>query len=131
MSKAAKAYSNNQVETDISEADPIKLILLVYDKIFENLRLGKIEISEDKHGIEYFTKASDLINSGLLIALDLNKGGKIAEELDLIYRWALRKLILARIEKSTDMIDEIISVLAPLHEAWLIISSEQRKPAVV
>jgi len=128
MSKAAKAYSTNQVETDISEADPIKLILLVYEKIFDNLRLGKIEINDNRHGMEYFTKASDLINSGLLTALDFNKGGKIAEDLDLIYRWALRKIIIARLEKSTDMIDEIIIVLTPLYEAWLSIFSEKKCP---
>ena len=54
----------------------------------------------------------------MLATLDFNKGGEIANNLKLIYEWALRAINEARIKKSPEKIQEVIDVLTPLYEAW-------------
>ena len=66
-----------------------------------------------------FSKASDLINIGLLASLDMDKGAPIAENLRLIYNWALTNILQARLKKSPDLIQKVIDVLTPLYEGWL------------
>ena len=126
MSNASKVYANNQIETDVLVLSPEGLILLVYERIFENLRFGKKEFEIGKYGIPFFNKASDLINYGLLSSLDHQKGGLIASNLELIYKWALQEIIIARVQKSPQKVDEIIDTLKPLYEAWQLLSLNHR-----
>jgi flagellar protein FliS len=122
MSYAARHYQQKQIETDVSTLNSAELIVLVYEKIFECLRLGKKELVNNTYGIEYFSRASDLINIGLLSSLDLDKGGQIAQNLKTIYEWSLREIIQGRINRSPEGIQEVIDVLALLYEGWISIS---------
>lgn len=119
MNKSAKTYANNNMQTLVASSNSKELIVLVYDKIFEHLRVAKLELNENRYGIEFFTKASDLINLGLLASLDLQKGEEIASNLKLIYEWALDKILEARLKKSPEMVQEVIDILTPLYEAWV------------
>ena len=118
MRFVGKIYSDNEAETAVSGSNSKQLILLVYEKIFDQLRMGQLELSQGRFGIDFFSKASDLINLGLLASLDLKKGGEIAKNLKEIYEWALKRIIDARIKKSPEMIQDVIDVMQPLYEAW-------------
>jgi len=118
MKFVGKAYSNNDVETAISSASPGQLIVLVHERILDQLRIGKLELSQGRFGIEFFSKAGDLINQGLLAPLDYKKGGEIALNLKAIYEWSLSSINDARIKKSPEKIQEVIETLTPLYEAW-------------
>jgi flagellar protein FliS len=118
MKFVGKKYSDNEAETAVSSSNSRELIILVYERIFDQLRSGKFELSQGRFGIEFFTKASDLINLGLLASLDLKKGGEIASNLKSLYEWSLRSINEARINKSEEKIQEVIDVLIPLYEAW-------------
>jgi len=118
MKFVGKVYSDNDAETAVSSSNSKELIILVYERIFDQLRTGKFELSQGRFGINYLSKASDLINLGLLSSLDLRKGGEIANNLKLIYEWALKAINEARIKKSPEKIQEVIDVLWPLYEAW-------------
>jgi flagellar protein FliS len=120
---AAKAYADNAAQTSVNSANPKELIVLVYEKIFENLRAGKIEITQGRYGIDFFTKASDLINLGLLASLDYQKGGEISKNLKTIYEWALKKINEARVEKSSEKVQNVIDIMIPLYEGWKQISN--------
>jgi len=118
MSFAAKAYATTKSETDVSTSSSPELILVVYERLFDHLKAGKKELEAGLYGIEPFSKASDLINIGLLASLDFDKGKDIADNLRLIYDWALTTILQARLKKSPDMIQNIIDVLTPLYEGW-------------
>ena len=118
MKSVGKFYSDNDAETSVSSSNSKQLIVLVYGKIFEQLRTGQFELTQGRFGIEFFTKASDLINLGLLASLDFKKGGEIAHNLKIIYEWSLKTIIDARIQKSPEKVQEVIDVLTPLYEAW-------------
>ena len=125
MSIASKAYKNNSVESGVASASPIELIILVYERVLENLKLGKNEIELGFYGINYFDNASNLINLGLLAPLDYEKGKEIALNLKNIYGWCLKEIISARLEKSPEKIQKVIDVLVPLYEGWLAIGPEK------
>jgi flagellar protein FliS len=123
MSIAANAYKKTEIVTSVSSASTNELILLIYDRILENLRLGKKELENNRLGIDEFTVANELINLGLLASLNDQKGGEIAQNLRNIYLWAMHSIIEARLTKSSEKIDEIINVLNNLRQAWEFIKS--------
>ena len=124
-SKSAKAYAANQIETGVTGADSSQLVILVYEHLFDHLKIGKNELEAGRYGIESFTKATELIQQGLLACLDYKQGAEVAQNLGAIYEWALRELINARVNRSPEKVQEIIDVLTPLYEAWLALAPKE------
>lgn len=123
--RAAKAYSNNDVDTSVGSFGPSQLIVLVYERVFDHLRLAKRALEDGGYGIESFTKAHDLIQQGLLACLDYEAGGEVALSLGAVYEWALREILSARLNKSPEKVQEILDVLAPMYEAWLVLAPKE------
>jgi len=124
--RAASAYANTQSETAVSSANSGELIILIYERIFDHLRVGKKALENGDFGIVPFTKAHDLIQQGLYACIDLNAGGDIASSLSAVYEWALKQIIAGRTSKSPEKIQEVIDVLTPLYEAWLALSPKEQ-----
>ncbi len=124
-SKSAKAYAANQIETGVTGADSSQLVILVYEHLFDHLKIGKNELEAGRYGIESFTKATELIQQGLLACLDYKQGADVAQNLGAIYEWVLRELINARVNRSPEKVQEIIDVLTPLYEAWLALAPKE------
>jgi len=118
MSKVANAYKNTEITTSVSSANANDLILLVYSRVLENLRLGKQELENNRPGIKEFSMVNELINLGLVASLDYQKGGEIAQNLRKIYLWAMHMVIEARLTNSHEKIDEIINIFNGLSQSW-------------
>ncbi len=69
-SKSALAYAANNVETGVVAANSSQLIVLVYERLFDHLKIGKKELENGRYAIESFTKAHDLIQQGLVACID-------------------------------------------------------------
>lgn len=123
--RAAKFYANNDVETGVSSFEPGQLIVLIYERIFDHLKLGIRALESGELGIEPFTKAHDLIQQGLLACLDHQNGGEVSQSLGAIYDWALREILSGRLEKSPEKIQSVLDVLTPLYEAWLSMAPKE------
>ena len=123
--KAARAYANNDVDSGIIDSDPGSLVVLVYERVLDHLKIGKIALQSGTYGVESFAKANDLIQQGLLACLDPQAGDEIAANLGAIYEWSLREIIVARVERSPEKIQEVIDVLTPLYEAWLTLAPKE------
>jgi flagellar protein FliS len=123
--RAAKAYASNQVQTGVASSSPGSLIILVYERLFDHLKMGKLAMERGEYGMESFTKAHDLIQQGLLACLDFKEGGEIAQSLAAVYEWSLREIIAARASKSPEKIQGVIEVLQPLYEAWLELTPKE------
>ena len=129
-SKSALAYAANSIETGVVAANSSQLIVLVYERLFDHLKIGKKELESGRYGIESFTKAHDLIQQGLVACIDYKEGGDIAQSLGAIYEWALREIINARVAKSPEKVQEILDVLIPLYEAWISLAPKEPMPAL-
>jgi flagellar protein FliS len=129
-SKSALAYAANNVETGVVAANSSQLIVLVYERLFDHLKIGKKELENGRYAIESCTKAHDLIQQGLVACIDYKEGGDIAQSLGAIYEWSLREIINARVTKSPQKIQEVLDVLTPLYEAWISLAPQEPIPVL-
>jgi flagellar protein FliS len=120
--RAAKMYAENNTHTSVVSADSGQLIVLVYERVFDHLKLARNALEVGDYGIEPFTKAHDLIQQGLLACLDYENGGDVAQSLGAVYEWSLREILNARLAKSPEKVQDVLDVLAPLYEAWLALA---------
>lgn len=123
--RAAKAYATNQTHTGVNSADPGQLVVLVYERIFDHLKLAKNALESGEYGVESFTKAHDLIQQGLLACLDYQSGGEVAQSLGGIYEWSLNEILSARLTKSPEKVQGVLDVLTPLYDAWLALAPKE------
>jgi flagellar protein FliS len=116
--RSHRAYADTQRETSVSSAKPVELVALVYQRLLDHLHTGQVQMREGADSSESFTKAIDLITTGLESCLDKEKGGEIAQNLALIYDWAGKEIIRARLCRDPEMIQGVINAFVPLAEAW-------------
>jgi len=116
--RSHRAYADTQRETSVSSAKPVELVAMVYQRLLDHLHTGQVQMSEGADSSESFTKAIDLITTGLESCLDKEKGGEIAQNLALIYDWAGKEIIRARLCRDPEMIQGVINAFVPLAEAW-------------
>ena len=116
--RSHRAYADTQRETSVSSAKPVELVAMVYQRLLDHLHTGKLQMSEGADSSESFTKAIDLITTGLESCLDKEKGGEIAQNLAMIYDWAGKEIMRARLRRDPEMIQGVINAFVPLAEAW-------------
>ena len=113
-------------KTDVITADPGKLVLMCYEGAITHLKLAKQKF----HAKDYEAKGKaikktlDIIDE-LLCALDFEKGGTIAQNLEALYNFMTRRIIQADSEGEVSGYDEVIGILSELHSAWQEIFSTQ------
>ena len=117
--RAHRTYAANQRETSVSSAKPVELVAMVYQRLLDHLQTGKAQMAAGEDSYESFTKAIDLITTGLESCLDKEKGGEIAQNLAFIYDWAGKEIIRARLRRDPEMIQGVINAFVPLAEAWM------------
>jgi len=108
-------YRHNEVATSSQG----KLIIMMYEGAlkFTTLALEGIDTKDlVKKGI-YINKTHDIINE-LSCALDMEKGGEVAQKLEALYQFILHQLTLANIKSDPKALKSIVKVLTPLMEAW-------------
>jgi flagellar protein FliS len=113
------------MQTGVAASSPGSLIILVYERLFDHLKMGKLSMERGEFGMESFTKAHNLIEQGLLACLDFEEGGEISHSLAAVYEWSMREIIAARASKSPEKIQGVLDVLSPLYEAWLELAPKE------
>lgn len=105
--------------TGVMTADPKRLVIMCYEGAIDSLKIAKkMFIAKDfeKKG-KAITKAQDIINE-LMQALDFERGGEIAKNLDAIYNYIARRIIEADVKKDMSGLDEVIRIMEELKSAW-------------
>lgn len=120
MHKAAHAYLQTQVTTT-GQGD---VVVLLYDGAVKFLNQAKESLAANdmaKKGIN-ISKALDVI-AELDGSLNVEKGGDLARNLHGLYSFCQNHLVKANINKSAQMIDDVIKVLLGLRSAYAEILS--------
>jgi flagellar protein FliS len=106
-------------KTNITTADPKKLVLMCYEGAIESLKIGRQKLIEkDFEGKgKSLEKAQNFINE-LQFSLNYEKGGSIARNLYSLYNYILRRIMHADLNRDTEAIDEVIGILNGLKSAW-------------
>ena len=110
--QAMKKYNRVKVEP----SDQLSLITLLYDGIirFLNGALAKMKRGESGH-IEC-VKARN-ITQNLMDTLNM-EAGEVAQNLKRLYLFLYRKIVLADMENSAPIIEEILPVVDELRSGW-------------
>lgn len=106
-------------EISFLTADPKKLILICYRQAILNLKAAQ----EHYLAEEYEAKAKAMQKTFDIIcelnnALDFEKGGSIARNLDALYKYMTRSLLEADIKRDLNLFEAIIGMLEELESAW-------------
>lgn len=117
---AAHAYTNIGLETGVVAASPHQLILMLYEGAELAVRMAIQHMNERDlpKKSAAISKASIIILEGLRSALDLQRGGDLAAQLDGLYEYMNQRLMLAHMHNQTDPLEEVLGLLRELHEAW-------------
>ena len=125
---AAHAYANVGLETGVVAASPHQLILMLYEGAELAVRMAIRYMNEGdlaKKSVA-ISKASAIILEGLRAALDPKQGGDIAQQLDALYDYMNKRLMLAHINNQTAPLEEVLGLLRELHGAWQQINASGR-----
>lgn len=133
-SRALSAYKELSAHTSITEASPVELIILMYKSVIDHLRLAQQSIERGNESADHVSKCLDLIQKGLMAALDYEKGGEIAKNLGSLYDWAIREILTSRLKNNPETLTAVIEVFKNLESAWVEIhmiraSGEPAKPS--
>ena len=114
-SRFRKEYRHNEIATSSQG----KLIIMMYEGAvkFVKLAIEGVDNKDLSKKGTYINKAHDIINE-LSLALDIKRGGEVAQRLETLYQFILHQLTLANIKSDRKALESILNVLIPLLEAW-------------
>lgn len=112
-------YQKINTQTSITDADPHKLIQLLYDGALERINMAKARLqAKDFDGKgKLIIKTIDIV-AGLRGFLDREKGGDLAERLDALYVYMEQVLWEANVRNDIERLDEAAYLLRQLKEGW-------------
>lgn len=118
--KVLSQYKRSSIET----AGKLDLLIMCYENAILCLAQVKEHIKEQEmwKKAQKFQKALNLI-SELQCSLNMEKGGQIAKNLDALYSYITKRLLLGDIHKDLTAYDECIHILNELLESWQAIKS--------
>lgn len=116
----AQAYTSVGLETNILGASPHRLIVLLYEGAELSIRMAikHINDGDPMKKSAAITKASSIIDDGLRAALDPAQGGEIAKQLDALYDYMNKRMMLAHLRNDTAPLEEVLGLLCELRAAW-------------
>ncbi len=107
------------LETELRTATPMQLVVRLYSAA---LRHTEAAIEADRGG--RIAERGERISRVLAIvgelrgAVDLERGGEIATNLEVLYAFVADRLLEANRDGAEQTLREVLTVLRPLHEAW-------------
>lgn len=124
--QAINAYAQVGVHTGAMSASPHKLIVMLYDGARGAIARAKfcMEGGDIAGKGKAISKAIDIVDNGLRAVLDHSAGGDIAADLERLYEYMTRQLMLANLRNSAEMLGEVDGLLENLSSAWASIDPD-------
>lgn len=120
--RALGEYGAVKVEADVASSDRMGLVRMMFDALIDSLVMAEAHIQRnDLNGKwESISRASRIV-LGLQSALDHEKGGSLASNLDELYGYVNRRLIHANAHNDAAIIVEVKGMMMEIREAWATI----------
>lgn len=117
--KAMKQYQQVSIEAQVSDANPHRLIQLLMQGGLERLAQarGAMEREQISEKGILIGKAIGIIG-GLREALDSERGGELAGNLDRLYEYMIARLVEANTSNDTSLLDEVSALLLEVKSGW-------------
>ncbi|MCW8833169.1 MAG: flagellar export chaperone FliS [Colwellia sp.] len=127
MRSNLKTYQNVNRESSLLAAEPHTIILMLFNGALESIAFAKgaIERKDFTVKAEKITKAVNIINS-LRTSLDNDAQPEISANFDALYEYCADRLMNASATLNVGILDEVISLLKPLRDAWAEMSEADK-----
>lgn len=131
MRNPAQSYATVGVEVAVESADPHKLVLMLFDGAITAINIAKFQMEQQQIAEKgaSLSKAISLITDGLKASLDMASGGELAERLAALYDYMAQRLLWANLKNERAPLDEVLTLLGELRDAWTQIGSDQQQVA--
>ncbi|MDX1588903.1 MAG: flagellar export chaperone FliS [Oleiphilaceae bacterium] len=126
---ALQQYQQVNTQTSTMDADPHRLIQLLFNGALERIYMAKGKIQQKDYAAKgtLIGKAIEIV-SGLRGFLDFEKGGELAGNLEALYDYIERGLLEASIRNDEAKLDEMAKLLRSVKDGWDGIRSEVVNP---
>ena len=124
-STALEAYKATKTQTSIEEASPHKLVAMLLDGALERISLaqGALERGEIASKCEAVSETISIVDS-LRVSLDSVAGERVADNLEQLYDYMMRRLVEANHTNDSAMLGEVSALLRDIKGAWDTIPSD-------
>lgn len=129
----ARNIANSYRKTQINTASPGQRVVLMYEGLVKELKKGKSGIVKSKTDISAMEVAHNALSLSsqiileLRLALDMEKGGEIAQNLQSLYDFWITQISEANTQKDAKMLNPIITMAEELRDTWKEATTKARK----
>ncbi|MBD3894460.1 flagellar export chaperone FliS [Halomonas sp. ML-15] len=124
--RGANAYAKVGVESGVMSASPHQLIVMLFDGALASIRAARIHMQNGNAAEKgkAISKALDIVNNGLMAALDAERGGEVAQRLASLYDYIARLLLAANLRNDEQSLEEASKLLDDIGTAWRDIGTQ-------
>ncbi len=119
MNVGLQSYKNVGTHGSLAEASPHQVVQVMLDAVLARIAEagGHLERGEVAAKGEKIGKALAIIEA-LMLGLDKERGGDLAQNLERLYDYASRTLLRANLENRADLLKEVTSLLREIKVGW-------------
>lgn len=119
FARAAQSYGSVQVTTGVATANGVQLIQMLFDGLLESLAAarGHIENGAIEEKSRSIARAGRIV-VGLQSALDFERGGELAQNLNELYSYITRRLFQVNAQNDLQALAEVQGLVRDVAEAW-------------
>lgn len=104
-------------EAEVLSASPAQLVVIVYEHLLINLRRARLQLADAGPRCDALERARAAL-SELLVTLDHEKGGLVADRLGSLYTFMLGELAVLGVKPDSERLDAILAIAGELHGAF-------------
>ncbi len=119
MNSQLQIYRQQQVQHEVEQASPVRLVVMLYDKALSLLRQSVLHIDRNnvKAKGEALNRVVEIIGE-LQAVLNREEGGLVAQNLDAMYEFMIQSVTLANLNNDSQPLDGVLRVLEELRKGW-------------
>lgn len=123
----AESSLNQYKSNEISTMSQSKLIVMLYEGAIRFLKIAAENMTPRKYEMVHnnIMKAQDIVTE-LMVSLNMEEGGEVAENLLSIYAYIKKRLLEANMEKKAEILEESIKLLEDLRSAWSEVATKDK-----
>ena len=128
MRRELNQYRQAGPIAEIAVADPHRLTQMLFEGALERIAVARGAIMQGNFPLkgQKISQAMDIIGE-LRGALDLERGGELAANLDALYDYMMRRLVTGNVRNDPAVLEEVSSLLREIKAAWDAIPEQMRK----
>lgn len=116
---AIKQYQQVSVDSAVMGASPHRLVQMLMEGALEQIAVAKTGLKRNEVALKSrgIGRAIDIIG-GLQGSLNKEAGGEIAENLDNLYDYMVRRLFSANAQNDESILDEVTNLMLEIKMGW-------------